>query len=135
MYVSLETIITAGKVLTALGSILVIIWNLFRWVNHQKEQDDEIREIKAQHTKDVKQIREEHRAALKRLEEKHDKDVHDMKESTRHSVAGFQEELTLITYGLLACLQGLNEQGCDGPVSAAIDKINKYLNNKAHDQL
>lgn len=46
-----------------------------------------------------------------------------------------QEEFTLLTYGVLACLKGLKEQGCDGLVSEAIDKIEKHLNQAAHGQL
>ena len=41
---------------------------------------------------------------------------------------------TLLTYGVLACLKGLEEQGCDGPVHEAIDKIERDLNLRAHDQ-
>lgn len=44
-----------------------------------------------------------------------------------------QEELTLLTYGVLACLKGLVEQGCNGPVTEAVNKIEKHLNEKAHD--
>lgn len=47
-------------------------------------------------------------------------------------IGGIKEEQTLITYGLLACLKGLAEQGCDGPVKDAIDRIEKHLNKKAH---
>jgi len=43
-----------------------------------------------------------------------------------------QEELTLLTYGVLACLKGLHEQGANGPVTEAIDKIEKHINKKAH---
>lgn len=43
-----------------------------------------------------------------------------------------KEEQTLLTYGILACLRGLKEQGCDGPVTEAIEKIEKHLNQKAH---
>lgn len=43
-------------------------------------------------------------------------------------------ELSLLTYGVLACLKGLKEQGCNGPVTAAIDKIEKHLNLKAHER-
>ena len=45
-----------------------------------------------------------------------------------------KEELTLLTYGVLACLMGLKEKGCNGPVTKAIDDIEKYINKKAHDQ-
>lgn len=44
------------------------------------------------------------------------------------------DELCLNTYGLLACLKGLQEQGCNGPVSEAIGKIEKHINQRAHDQ-
>ena len=47
-------------------------------------------------------------------------------------IAALKSELTLITYGLLAALKGLKEQGCNGPVSEAINKIEKYLNQEAH---
>ena len=41
-------------------------------------------------------------------------------------------ENTLICYGILACLKGLKEQGCNGPVTAALDKLEKHLNQAAH---
>ena len=43
-----------------------------------------------------------------------------------------KEEQALLTYGVLACLKGLKEQGCDGPVEDAIDKIEKHINQAAH---
>lgn len=43
-----------------------------------------------------------------------------------------KEEQSLLTYGILACLRGLKEKGCNGPVTEAIDKIEKHLNKKAH---
>ena len=46
-----------------------------------------------------------------------------------------QEELTLLTYGVLACLKGLHEQGANGPVTEAIDKIEKHVNQRAHGQV
>ena len=48
-------------------------------------------------------------------------------------IKAIQEEQTLLTYGVLACLKGLKEQGCDGPVTDAIDRIEKHLNKKAHE--
>lgn len=48
------------------------------------------------------------------------------------AIKAIKEEQTLLTYGVLACLQGLKEQGCNGPVTEAINKIDKHLNQKAH---
>lgn len=45
-----------------------------------------------------------------------------------------KEEQCLLTYGTLACLKGLKELGCNGPVTEAIDKMEKHLNKVAHDQ-
>jgi len=32
-------------------------------------------------------------------------------------IKAMKEEMCLLTYGVLACLKGLKEQGCNGPVS------------------
>jgi hypothetical protein len=45
-----------------------------------------------------------------------------------------KSEQCLLTYGILACLKGLKENGCNGPVTEAIDKIEKHLNQQAHSQ-
>ncbi|MCI8623136.1 MAG: branched-chain amino acid ABC transporter permease [Provencibacterium sp.] len=44
-----------------------------------------------------------------------------------------RKEQTLICFGVLACLKGLKEQGCNGPVTAALDKLEKHLNQAAHE--
>lgn len=56
-------------------------------------------------------------------QEKQDKDIRAIK-----------EEQAILTEGILACLKGLKEQGCNGPVTEAIDKLEAYVNAKAHDQ-
>ena len=43
-----------------------------------------------------------------------------------------QEEQTLICYGLRGALQGLIEQGCDGPCKDALNMLDKHLNKSAH---
>lgn len=59
---------------------------------------------------------------LKALHDKHDSDM-----------SAIKQEQTLMVYGVLACLKGLKEQGCNGPVTEAIDKIEKHLNKRAHE--
>ena len=41
-------------------------------------------------------------------------------------------EQSLICYGLRGALQGLIEQGCNGPCKDALEKLNKHLNQGAH---
>ena len=43
-----------------------------------------------------------------------------------------KEEQTILTKGVLACLKGLKEQGCDGPVTVAITEIEDHINKQAH---
>ena len=43
-----------------------------------------------------------------------------------------QEEQTIICYGLKGALQGLIEQGCDGPCKEALSMLDKHLNKSAH---
>lgn len=45
-----------------------------------------------------------------------------------------KKENTLVIYALGACLDGLHQQGCNGKVTEAMEKISKYINNAAHDQ-
>lgn len=112
MYINAQTLITAGGVLTALAAFVALGWKLFKWIDHQKEQDKEIG----------------------RIEKKFDDAIQAIHEEYDRSNANIQEEQTLMVYGLLACLKGLAEQGCNGPVSEAIEKIEKHINKKAHKQ-
>ena len=43
-----------------------------------------------------------------------------------------KEEQSILTKGVLACLKGLKEQGCDGPVTLAITEIEDHSNKQAH---
>ncbi len=88
MYVSWQTILTAGAVITAVATIIKYVSRGFKWVETQNEQEKEIKAIK--------------------------------------------EEQQLLTFGILACLKGLREQGCDGAVTDAINKMEKHLNERAH---
>lgn len=49
-------------------------------------------------------------------------------------LAAIRSEQTLLCFGIKACLQGLAEQGCNGPVHDALDKLEKHLNKAAHGQ-
>lgn len=49
-------------------------------------------------------------------------------------IKAIKGEQTLICYGVMACLKGLKEQGCDGPVTDALAKLEKHLNKAAHDE-
>jgi hypothetical protein len=52
--------------------------------------------------------------------------------SQDEDIRAIKAEQGLLTYGVLACLKGLREQGCNGPVTEAIQKIERHLNEAAH---
>lgn len=86
--VSAEDIIAFVTVLGAFGTIFGVIFAVYRWYLHQKDQDVMIAELK--------------------------------------------QEQQLLTYGILACLDGLKQLNCNGPVSEAQEKISKHINTQAH---
>jgi Na+/H+ antiporter NhaD/arsenite permease-like protein len=47
-------------------------------------------------------------------------------------IRAIQDEQALLTMGVLACMKGLKEQGCNGPVTEAINKIEAHLLEQAH---
>ena len=65
-------------------------------------------------------------------QKKQDEDIKRLEKHHEEDMASIKEEQTLLVYGVLACLQGLREQGCNGSVTEAINKYEKYLNQKAH---
>lgn len=105
-----QSVITAGAVLAALLAIIGLFAKVVRFFDRQKAQDAEIRAN-----------REESERKLQELRDMHESDT----KATR-------SELTLIIWGVLASLKGLKEQGCNGPVTEAIKKIEKHLNIEAH---
>ena len=64
---------------------------------------------------------EELEAEIKALREKHE---NDMQESN--------EERQLICFALSACLDGLQQLGCNHTVTEAKNMMDKHLNKKAH---
>ena len=65
---------------------------------------------------------------------KHQKEQDEAIKNVREEIKSVREEQALMTFGILACLKGLHEQGANGPVTEAIDKFEKHLNLKAHGQ-
>ena len=76
MYIDIEAINAAAKLIGSLGVIGGVLIGLYKFIERDKRQSKLIKDI--------------------------------------------QSEQTLLCYGIRACLQGLVEQGCDGPVHDAL---------------
>lgn len=67
-------------------------------------------------------------------QKKQDKDIKSLELKHAEDMKAIQKELSIITQGQLACLKGLQEKGCNGPVTKAIEMLEDYLNITAHEQ-
>lgn len=61
-----------------------------------------------------------------------DQELQALKTTHEADIKALQEELTVICYANLACLDGLKQLGANGNVTKAHDKLDKHLNQKAH---
>ena len=64
------------------------------------------------------------------------KEIQDLKVEVgvlKSEVKDSKEERLILVNGVLACLKGLKEQGCNGPVTEGINQIEEYLMKKSHD--
>ena len=62
-------------------------------------------------------------------QEKQDEDITGIRDEQRE----MKEEQCVMSYALLACLDGLKQLGANGNVTDAHNKLEKHLNKKAHD--
>ena len=47
-------------------------------------------------------------------------------------LSAIRAELQILCFGIRACLSGLKEQGCNGPLTQALTALDKHLNKQAH---
>ena len=67
-------------------------------------------------------------------QEQQTKDIENLKKQEKEDIKEIKDEMCLLTYAVLACLKGLKEKGCNGPVTEAIGKVEKHINQAAHGQ-
>lgn len=77
--------------------------------------------IKKHHNEDINDVKVRLGIVEKKIE-KHDIEMADSK-----------EERFLLMGGVLACLKGLQEQGCNHSVTTTIAKLEEYMAKKAHE--
>ena len=71
----------------------------------------------------------------KRLEKQNqlDAEIKSLKKHHEEDVQRIKEENCLICYALSACLDGLQQLGANHTVPIAKEKLDKYLNQQAHE--
>lgn len=67
--------------------------------------------------------------------DKNETDIEELKREVgvlKSEVQDSKEERLILLKAQLACLKGLKEQGCNGPVTQAINDIENYIITKSH---
>ena len=67
-------------------------------------------------------------------QEKQSEDIKELKEHHNDDLKNVQEELCVVNYAVLASLDALIQNGYNGKVTEAHDKLQKHINKKAHGQ-
>lgn len=68
-------------------------------------------------------------------QEKQSADIEELRNTHNEDIEEIKGELCVITYGLLAALDGLKQLGANGDVTDAHSKLEKHMNQQAHKQL
>lgn len=110
MQITVDTIIKAAAVLGAVGAIWAVAYRVIKWFQKQEKQSNDIETLRILHISDTKELK--------------DKESEDMQL--------VKDELCLLSYAMLAALDGLKQQGCNGEVTKAHNMLEKHLNKQAH---
>lgn len=113
------------KISSVIGALTVIVgagYGVFLWFHKQEQQSKDIQDLKTKEKEDIEALKRQEKHDIESLKHMHTKDMDLM-----------NSELCMISYGLLACLDGLKQLHCNGEVSKAHDKFQRHLNMQAHD--
>lgn len=111
----METIDFIIKISALCGAILAlwgIIYAAIKWFQKQEKQTTDIEKLKELHCKDMEQAR--------------NKEASD--------IQSIKDELCVLDYAMLATLDGLKQLNCNGNVTRAHERLEKHLNQRAHNQ-
>ncbi len=107
-----NTIILIGSMVGAILTIGGVAVAVVKWVLNQNKQSTDIQELR----------------------ELHKKDIEATKKKESEDIQAIKDELCVISYAMLASLDGLMQLHCNGNVTQAHDRLEKHLNQQAHGQ-
>ena len=96
---TVQAVAAVCGMIAGVAAVLALVYKFCHWLDRQKAQDQELKDVKATHEADMNAQR---------------------------------QELTVICYALLACLDGLKQLGANGNVTEAHNALDKHLNKNAH---
>ena len=107
-----NSLILIGSVVAAILTIGGVAVAIIKWVLNQNKQSDDIEALK----------------------KKHDADMAETKKKEQEDIQAIKDELCVLSYAMLAALDGLKQLHCNGEVTKAHDRLEKHLNQTAHGQ-
>ncbi len=110
--IEIDLIIKISALIGALGVIFGLMWKVIKWFLLQHKQTYDIKELKQLHEKDMEETRKKEQEELQNL----------------------KDELCVLSYAVLATLDGLKQLGANGNVTKAHNELEKHLNKQAHGQ-
>lgn len=108
----MDFVIKLSAFVAAVLALWGIIYGIVKWFQKQNKQ-----------TADIKSLEELHKKDMEAARKKEAEDMQDIK-----------DELCVLSYAVLATLDGLQQLHCNGNVTRAHDRLEKHLNQRAHGQ-
>ena len=109
----LNSLILIGSVVAAALTIGGVAVAIIKWVLNQNKQSDDIEALK----------------------KKHETDMAETKKKEQEDIQTIKDELCVLSYAMLASLDGLMQLHCNGNVTKAHGMLEKHLNQAAHGQI
>ena len=108
----MDFVIKLSAFAAAILALWGIIYAVIKWFQRQNQQTKDIADLKALHIADMKETKEKEAA----------------------DVQGIKDELCVLSYAMLATLDGLQQLHCNGNVTRAHNMLEKHINQQAHGQ-
>lgn len=108
---TVDFIIKIAALVGAVGALWAVIYGVIKWFQKQEKQSTDIESLRELHIKDIEATRKKESEDLKAV----------------------KDELCILSYGMLAALDGLQQLNCNGNVTKAHERLERHLNLKAHE--
>lgn len=134
--ITIESIKTTIIVVIALWGVYKVLKEIIKAFNerHDREQSwDKMttmeNDIMEKYKKDQAEKWAQYDAKIEQVNTKLEENQTD----TEAKLQEIRSELCLLTYAMMGALDGLKQLGCNGKVTDARERIDKHLNQSAHD--
>ena len=127
--ISLQTLIECAVIIGAAWGFYKIIMEIIKAITTRHDKEQAWTKATEDLEKTRKDITEKYDSRLDELENL----INDNHTDTEARMQDIKASVMLLTSSVLAILDGLKQQGCNGKVTEAKDSLEKYLMDKAYE--